>query len=104
MKIRAIRNHIIFKFDEETVYKGGKQQFKQKSDAGIEVVDWDDTSKRARWGTIVKVGHEATDEFKPGMRVLIDALMWTPGFKLDNDEILWRTDSTRILAVDPTTE
>lgn len=103
MKIRAIRNHIIFTFEDGTVYRRGKEQFNEETETGFQIVSWDETSKKARWGRIFKVGHEAQDEFKPGMRVLIEALMWTPGFVI-NGKKYWRTDSSNILAVDPTTE
>lgn len=94
-EFRAIRNHIIFQFVEQT--GGGK--FFETSKGGI-IVGYNDLeqSKRARWGRVVKVGHEVTDQIKEGDYIYIEPLAWSFSFKI-GDEEYWRTDDSKVLLI-----
>lgn len=103
-KISPIRNHILFQFEDEYIRSGqaGGAHFKDKTDWGFELGtmdSYDRSSKAPRWGRIIAVGHEVCDEIQPGMRVLIEALMWTNAVEFEGD-VYWRTDSDQVLAID----
>ncbi len=96
---RAILNGILFQFEEKTV--ASKQStFKEKTEWGFELgASFDETSKKARWVIITSVGPDVRENLKPGMRVLVDALKWTTGFKVDG-VTYWKTDEEHVLLLD----
>ena len=98
-KLRAIRNHILFQFEEDYVYHMGAKQFKSTTDWGFEIVRSDESTQEARWVRIVSVGPEADEDLKPGMRVLVEPLKWTRGVTFEGEEYS-RTDSDCILLID----
>jgi len=98
--LRALRNGIVFQFEELT-NKSNKGQFKETSAGGIYLGEsFDESAKKARWCTVISVGDEVIDEgIVPGARILVDALKWTHGFTVE-DEKFWKTDEDNVLAVD----
>lgn len=102
-KIKAIRNHIIFQFEDSIVRKNeyGKQrkQFEDKTDWGFEMSSYDDGTKSPRWGIVVSVGHEVFDDIQVGTKILIEPLKWTESVQYDG-ESFWRTDDSCVLAID----
>lgn len=99
--LKAIRNHIIFQFDEEVVLgkgKTGSGGFVEKTDWGFELpyINHDVDLKRARVATIVAVGHEAERDFKPGDKIVIEPMMWSTHFKYE-DQLYWRTDAEKVI-------
>jgi len=106
MKLKPIHNHIIFKFVDgmkRLASTTGKDQtmFEEKTNWGFEISagqnSYDESAKRARWATVVAVGHEVPEEITPGVAILIEPLKWTKGFSFEG-EMFWRTDSDWVLA------
>ena len=102
--LKAIRNHIIFQFDDEVVRgKGqmfGQGGFKETTEWGFELTfahhDHQEALNKARKATIVSVGHEAARDFKPGDKIIIEPTMWSTHF-MHEGEPYWRTDSTKVI-------
>lgn len=95
MRLRAIKNHIIFQFIDEV---DGKGQFVETTKWGFKIPGhFDNSAKAPRWGTVVKIGPDCK-HVKIGQQVLINALKWTAGIKFD-DERIWRTDETQVVVV-----
>lgn len=93
--IRPLRNNVIFRFLEDTF--GKKGAFIEKATAmGIIIPPTNTTQKVARWGEVVAAGPDA--DVKPGDYILIEALMWMEGVKVDDGKV-WKTDDSKILAV-----
>ena len=92
MRLRPIKNHIIFQFVDEVDANG---KFVEKTDWGFVIPGhFDNSAKSPRWCNVVEVGPECED-IKAGQQILVQALKWTPGFKLD-DVRYWRTDETQV--------
>lgn len=97
--IRAIKNHIIFRFDEEVDSKG---LFKKTTDWGLEIHGHpDDSSKSARWVTAINTGPDC-ERVKIGDKMLVKPLRWSVRFKYEGEQY-WRTDETQLVAVDTIT-
>jgi len=95
MGLRAIKNHVIFRFVDEVDSKG---QFVQTTKWGFVIPGhYDNSAKSPRWGVVEKVGPECK-HIKVGQQALISALKWSKGFKF-NGENLWRTDEEQIVAI-----
>ncbi len=94
MKIRPLKNKFTFKFLDETA--GGN--FIDRTKSGIIMTNQEmlTTSKNPRWGVVQDVGSEVKD-FKQGDYVLIEAMQWTNGVKLD--EWIWQSDDSKVLAI-----
>lgn len=99
MRLSPLRNHILFQFEDGTTNHMGARQFENSTEWGFQIVRTDDSTQSARWVIITHTGPECEEYLKPGMRVLIDPLMWSEGFKVDGQEY-WRTDDRRIALVD----
>lgn len=97
--IKAIRNHVIFQFEEEKTKHMGISQFKESTDWGFEFATTLDGMENARWVRVIAVGPEADLDVQPGMRVCVDKLMWSNEFEVDGEKY-WRTDSDQILMVE----
>lgn len=93
--IRPLKNNIIFRFLENTF--GKKGAFIEKATAaGIIIPPTQSTQKVARWGEVIAAGPDCT--VKPGDYILIEALMWMEGVKVD-DQKVWKTDESKVLVV-----
>lgn len=100
--LRALRNGIVFQFEELTT--SNKGQFSETTKSGIYLgANFDESAKKSRWCIVNFVGDEVIDEgIVPGARILVDALKWTNGFEVE-DEKFWKTDEDNVLAVDDST-
>jgi len=102
-KIKAIRNHVIFKFEDSIAKKSDhgstRRQFEEVTDWGFEMSSYDDGAKKPRWGIVVSVGHEVTCDVHVGSRILIEALQWTEAMEVEGVPY-WRTDDYQIMALD----
>jgi len=100
--LRAIQNHVIFQFEDETTRKDnfGKSlgQFCETTDWGFEVSIYDESAKKPRWATVISAGPKAYGVTE-NMRVLVESLKWTSSVKFQG-ELYWRTDMENILAVE----
>ncbi|MBT9138551.1 MAG: hypothetical protein DDT31_01117 [Syntrophomonadaceae bacterium] len=92
--IHPLRNNIIFKFLDST--SGSKGAFTEAPVSRIIIPRTNNTQKVSRWAQVVAAGPNS--EVVPGDFILIEALMWMEGVKLDNDKV-WKTDDSKVLAV-----
>ena len=104
MSLKAIRNHIIFQFEDEVSLGRGRMfgqgGFKETTNWGFELTfahhDHAEALTKARVAKIIAVGHEAARDFKVGDRILIEPTMWSTHFMYE-DEPYWRTDSSKVI-------
>lgn len=95
MHIKPIKNHIIFQFVDEVDNKG---QFVKTTQWGFVIPGhYDNSAKMPRWATVVEVGPDC-ETVKVGQQILIHALKWTEGFKLDGVRF-WKTDEKQVAAL-----
>ena len=96
MKIKAIKNHIIFEFLDGL---NSNRQFTQTTESGLHVVGhFDNSAKEPRWGKILATGPDVdADLLVDGCEVLIDNLKWTEGVEFEGKKY-WRTDDNQVLA------
>ena len=87
-KLQAVRNHIIFQFENATVKHMGVNQFEETAESGLVFVRVDDSTKSPRWGLVREIGPECDDDICINTRVLIDPLMWSEGFEVGG-ETFW---------------
>jgi len=101
--LQAIRNNILFQFEQGNldVVSGNQrsQAFQERTDWGFEFHSFDESTNTPRWGRVMEVGPEVTDDIQVGMRILIDALQWTTHI-IHNGEKIWMTNENSILAYD----
>ena len=95
MIIRPLNNNIMFQFLEQT--SGTKGAF-QEVHAFLIIPKTVSTQKVARWGKVIAVGPKV-DGIEPGDYILVEALMWMEGVKLNDAEKVWKTDDSKVLAV-----
>ncbi len=102
MPVKAIQNHIIFKFNDEIVRKSDtgrdRTQFAESTNWGFEISNYDEGTKKPRWVTVVSVGPRVIEDIEVGSQVLVEALKWTEAIKVDG-EPHWRTDEDNVLAI-----
>lgn len=106
MKLRPIKNHIVFQFLDDMKRVGNKAAFGETTDWGFEMSggqqSYDESAKRPRWGIVKYIGHEVDEEeIFPGLAILVEPLKWTKGFSFEG-ETFWRTDADQVMAVDET--
>lgn len=99
-ELRAIRNHIIFQFEDEKTQHMGISQFKESTDWGFEYALTTEGMENARWVRVIAVGPDADPDVQPGMRVLLDKLKWTTEFEFEGAKY-WRSDTDQVLLLDP---
>lgn len=101
--LRVLRNNILFQFEEDSTYfvdKKVKQKgFREVTPAGIIVVNQQKNADTARWGVVVTLGPDVTDEIKIGSRIFIEKLMWTNGVTFEREEY-WMTNEDKVLCVE----
>lgn len=96
MKIKPLGKNILFRF---TDYVNSKGEFEQGSTAsGILLqASFDESAKKPRWCEVVDVGPDC--EFvKSGDVILLPALRWTAGVKVE-DSKLWKTDESEVVGI-----
>lgn len=85
----------MFQFLDET--SGPKGAFTERH--GILIIPRTTSAQKVhRWGKVVAVGPKV-DGVAPGDYILIEALMWMEGVKLNDTEKVWKTDDTKVLVV-----
>ena len=95
--LRPLRDSVLFVFTDEV----SDGMFIDQTESGIYLgKNIDSSTQSARWGVIAATGPDVK-LVKTGAKVLIGALRWTEGFKIDNTK-LWKTVEGEILAVDTT--
>lgn len=97
MKIKAVKNHIIFEFLDGL---NSSRQFTQTTSSGIHVVGHFDTSaSEPRWARILAAGPDVDADLLAGeaCEILIDNLKWTEGVEYEGKKY-WRTDDKQVLA------
>lgn len=103
LKIKPIKNNIIFQFEDKIVRKTDtgrdRSQFEESTEWGFTISSYDEGTKTPRWGRVLAVGHEVKEDIKVGSRILIEALAWTESLMFNGIPI-WRTNETKILAID----
>lgn len=92
--LKPFKNNVMFEFLDDTIGKQG--HFHAKTSTGIILVSSVDANKVHRWGRVLASGPES--EVIPGDLILVEALMWMEGNKVDGVR-MWKTDDSRILAV-----
>lgn len=95
MNIKPLGNNIIFQFLDSTT--GKKGAFVEKHSFLI-IPQAVNSQKVHRWGKVIAVGPKV-DGVVPGDFILIEALMWMEGVKLNAEERVWKTDDSKVLAV-----
>jgi hypothetical protein len=94
MKLKPLGKNIIFIFLEDTAggkfvpTTGGKILLTTKNDAH---------NREPKWGKVFLTGPNVDPEVKVGEYILIEPLMWTPGFEYDGVKF-WKTDSDKVMA------
>jgi co-chaperonin GroES (HSP10) len=93
--IKALNDSIIFTF-EDAVRNG---QFMEQTASGLYLgFVKEESAQAARYGRVKAVGHKVRD-VKVGDRILIEPLMWSDAFKVENQKF-WRTTEEKVLAID----
>lgn len=98
MNIKPLKNNVIFKFLDETTGKKGAFVDRQLASGIILPGGSVNRQKVHRWGQVVAAGPEA-DGLASGDYILIEAMMWMEGVRVGEDEKVWKTDSSKVLAV-----
>jgi co-chaperonin GroES (HSP10) len=94
-KLRAIKNSIIFTFVEDI----SAGMFHSTTKSGLAIVEAKDKQlKVPRWGKVVKIGPEVSDEVKEGTYILVEPLMWTTNTEFEGEKF-WVTNESKIFAV-----
>jgi co-chaperonin GroES (HSP10) len=96
MQMRVIGDDIIFQFVDDVI-NGTVRQTTTKSGiilAGSQMSE----QQQARWGIVVGKGEKVPDDIVIGEYILIEPLMWTPGFTFDTDKKYWKTVESKVLA------
>lgn len=105
--LRLLKNNILFQFEEESAYlvdkKIRQKGFKEVTKSGLIVISPTKNADAARWGIVIKVGPEVTEEIRVGSRIFIEKLMWTSGATWDREEY-WMTNEEKVLCVEDPTE
>lgn len=99
MKIKALGDSVLFQFLDESrkgMFVPKLSQTILIAGAGIDHQDG------ARWGKVVTVGPDVDPEIQEGKFILVDALKWTPGVDIGNNEKVWKTACEHVMAVSDT--
>lgn len=97
MKLRPLRNNVMFKFLDDTA--GEKGVFTDTHRSGIIIPRSTKNQKVHRWAEVVALGPDAeAGGLCVGDFILIEALMWMEGVKFEGSKV-WKTDDSKVLAV-----
>jgi co-chaperonin GroES (HSP10) len=95
MHLRPLGNNIIFQFLDTTVGKKGTFVDTHSIFVLPKTVN---SQKVHRWGKVIAVGPKV-EGVQVNDYILIEALMWMEGVKLNEAEKVWKTDDSKVLAV-----
>jgi len=102
MILKPLGIRFTFKFVDNVVVRTdlGKRrtQFEETTESGFTISSYDEGAKMPRWVIVQNVGPDVK-EFKPGDKVLVDALKWSEAVEFDSDTF-WYSDETVVLAVE----
>jgi hypothetical protein len=94
MKLKPLGKNIIFIFLEQT----SQGKFVPNHGGQILLTSKVDGNNRSpKWGKVFLTGPDVDPEIKVGEYILIEPLMWTPGFDYDGVKF-WKTDSDKVMA------
>jgi hypothetical protein len=94
--VRPLGEKIMFQFLDDANDKG----FTNTTSWGFQSKTHDDNAKNPRWVKVINVGPRVPEHVKPGSYVLVEPLMWTVNFKI-NDEKFWATDYSKVIGALP---
>lgn len=93
-KYKAFRDKILFKFLDEEDQKG----FTNTTEWNFVVKGHEFNAKSPRWGKVIRVGGTVPAHIQEGDYILIEPLMWTIGFTVDDDKTkYWATDYQKVI-------
>lgn len=99
-ELRPILNNILFQFCDELMTANGVKQFREQTSWGFDLrANFDHNLKVPRWVNVISVGPDVSEEIKPGMKVLVEALKWTTGVEFEG-QMYWMTNEDQIIAVE----
>jgi co-chaperonin GroES (HSP10) len=94
MNLAPLKNNIIFTFLENTT----ASTFIPTHKSGIIIANPNvEQNRDPKWGKVCKIGPQVENEIKIGQYILIEPLMWSPGFNFEGVQY-WKTDSSKVLA------
>ena len=88
-----LANKIIFRFIEDI----GDGTFTNKTSWGLQIRNKVEDVKTPRWAEIVRLGPTVPERFSMGDYILIEQLMWTDGFLVDEVKY-WVTNTEKVMA------
>lgn len=95
MKLLPLGKNILFTFLED-VSDGG---FIPQSGGQILLTRQNlDHNRTPKWGLVLLTGPQVPADIAVGDYILIEPLMWTPGFDVE-DVKAWKTDSDKVMVV-----
>lgn len=102
MKLRAIRNSILFAFLQKETKQG---YFSEETKWGFTITPnksrqktgFDESVKKGRWAKVLLVGPECK-EVETGDYVCLEPQMWTNGFNYEGIKIR-KSDETKIMII-----
>lgn len=98
-KLRAIQDHIIFQFEDESIFVNGKRVFREKHGVLLLPPNKEKSFKSPRWVTVRGVGPLVDLDIKFGSRILIEPLKWTKGVRFEGQEY-WKTLPAYVIMID----
>jgi co-chaperonin GroES (HSP10) len=96
MKLKPLKNYIMFQFLDETAGSQRKLVDRKYGESGIIIPVLDSSQKLPRWGKVLAAGPEAG--VKPGEYILVEGLQWSFGTQVD-DIKMWKTDDEKVIMV-----
>ena len=96
LKLKAIRDGIIFQFVQQTV----GDHFQEVTASGFTIMENKEKQlKIPRWAKVLAVGKGVkSKEIKVGSYILIEPLMWTTNLAIEGAKI-WRTSESKVMCV-----
>lgn len=97
--LRAIQDHIIFQFEDESVMVSGKRVFRERHGALYLPPNRELSINSPRWVVVRGIGPLVDLDIKPGYRILIEPLKWTKGVRFQSEEF-WKTLPAHVMMID----
>jgi co-chaperonin GroES (HSP10) len=93
--LNPIHKDVVFQFEEGVSASG---TFKEKTDWGFEIKeDATQGGDSHRIVNVIATGPECVN-VQAGMKVVVEALMWTNQFDVNGSQY-WKTDESKIIAI-----
>jgi len=94
MKLKPLLDDILFVFND-TIERGNFVETYGRIYLGR---SQEGTIRKPRWGKVLAIGPDVSDEISEGDNILIEPLMWTPGLEYDDVKI-WKTAEHKVIGV-----